>query len=311
MINKDYLYTQIYQPTEAPAILAEGASFLYSLDAEERSAYCINTWCKQNPNISSYQIEEMDEDTIRINGQIISLHSSNALSDILMQTGSSSLYIDVSAMSCRIIAPILKASLGLNMKVYIVYVEPRLYDIPAFKYGFNQDLVDTVEGVKPLPGFAKVIPHSEDAIFIFLLGFEGGRFSYLLQDQQPEYDNVRPIIGIPGYILNYPFESYWGNHYGLMKTRGWQMVKYAEANSIVDAYVELKNIARENSGHDMVIAPIGTKPHAIAAILYAMSHEEKVELLYDNPKRGLHRTSGVKQVQICCVSDLLHATDTL
>ena len=55
----------------------------------------------------------------------------------------------------------------------------------------------------------------------------------------------------------------------------------------------------------MVIAPIGTKPHAIGAILYAIKHMAKVELLYDNPIRSVHRTEGIGRVIVCNVSKLI------
>lgn len=304
MINKDYLYSLKYSVSET-VVLEEGSFFLYAIDEDERSTYCVNNWAKHNPSIPFWNIEEVSDDVIKINDKIISLHSSNTINNFFLQSGYNSVYIDVTAMSCRIIAPLLKASIEMKMKVFVVYVEPNGYDIPAFKCGFNQDLADAVDGVNPLPGFSKILPHNDDPMYIFLLGFEGGRLSYLLQDQQPEDSNVFPIIGVPGYVLDYPFESYWGNHHSLLRTRGWQRVKYAEANSIVDAYMELQTLTKENAVHEFVIAPIGTKPHSIAAILFAMNNRENVELLYDNPKRGLHRTFGVRQIQICCVSEML------
>ena len=57
----------------------------------------------------------------------------------------------------------------------------------------------------------------------------------------------------------------------------------------------------------MYIAPIGTKPHAIGAIVYAIKHPDKVEILYDNPKRTLHRTEGVGRVSICDVTKLFNS----
>ena len=54
----------------------------------------------------------------------------------------------------------------------------------------------------------------------------------------------------------------------------------------------------------MIIAPLGTKPHAIGAILYAIKNDERVELLYDNPYRNVHRTNGVGRVLVCNVSKL-------
>mgnify|MGYP007065263690 FL=1 len=57
----------------------------------------------------------------------------------------------------------------------------------------------------------------------------------------------------------------------------------------------------------MIIAPIGTKPHVIGAILYAIKNPDRVELLYDNPKRTLHRTNGIGRVICCDVTRLYNA----
>ena len=56
-----------------------------------------------------------------------------------------------------------------------------------------------------------------------------------------------------------------------------------------------------------MVAPIGTKPHAIGAIIYAVKHPNEVEILYDNPKRTLHRTIGVGRVSICDVTKLFNS----
>ena len=54
----------------------------------------------------------------------------------------------------------------------------------------------------------------------------------------------------------------------------------------------------------MIVAPIGTKPHAIGAILYAIKNPTKVELLYDNPKRSVQRTEGIGKILVCDISKL-------
>ena len=96
----------------------------------------------------------------------------------------------------------------------------------------------------------------------------------------------------------------WGNRNQLMNTESWQKLKYAEANSIVDIYFMLNRLSYENRNPKMVIAPIGTKPHAIGAILYCIKHPDKVEIVYDNPTRKVHRTDGIGKVLVCNVTKL-------
>ena len=40
------------------------------------------------------------------------------------------------------------------------------------------------------------------------------------------------------------------------------------------------------------VAAIGTKPHSIGAVLQAIAHPERIELVYDHPIRKAGRTEG-------------------
>ena len=51
----------------------------------------------------------------------------------------------------------------------------------------------------------------------------------------------------------------------------------------------------------MIVAPIGTKPHALGAVLYYLDHSRTVEVLYDHPVRKERRTLGTSRV---CLYDL-------
>jgi len=61
----------------------------------------------------------------------------------------------------------------------------------------------------------------------------------------------------------------------------------------------------EKSGKSKIkLAPVGTKPHAIGAMLFAIKHPKDVELVYDNPKRKIVRTDGIGLLVECCVTKL-------
>lgn len=82
-------------------------------------------------------------------------------------------------------------------------------------------------------------------------------------------------------------------------------MKYAMAGSIVDAFQVLDDLRTKNSGVLMKIAPLGTKPHSMAALLFACCYPRDTEIVYDNPVRVKKRTSGVGKVSITCVSELI------
>jgi hypothetical protein len=52
------------------------------------------------------------------------------------------------------------------------------------------------------------------------------------------------------------------------------------------------------------IAPIGTKPHALGAVLFCLSRPRSVELVYDHPIRKLGRTTGASRLLVYDVSSL-------
>ena len=308
MISKDYLYTKIWEDLST-VVLNPGSLYLYANDPEARSEYCARNLTSNNLNTHFVELSIDDQDQLIIvhSGERVSLNSSNAVNAFLASFNPTTIYIEVTGMSCRLAAPLMKYAIENDRDVRVVYSEPHGYLLSEFKKeGMDHDLSETFDGVNPLPGFVVVLPHKEEPIFVTMLGFEGGRLKYLITTQQPTYDKIRPIVGVPGYRIEYPMETYWGNQNSLKTTKAWEHMEYAEANSIVDSYLTLKKISYDNRNPDMVIAPIGTKPHAIGAILFAIKNPFKVELLYDNPKRSLNRADGIGRILVCNVTKLFN-----
>lgn len=313
MINNDYLYTEFCDVNSH--CLEAGALFIYEQDAEDRSVYCKSALKANNPSVEFIGVEEREDDMVDIikdgvQVDSLNMHSALTILTFLRMKNPSCVYLDVTGMSCRVVAPILKVMLEENIEARVVYAEPSEYIIDAFKKeGLFNEYSETVDGIKPLPQFIKVVPFDEesDSVLVSLLGFEGWRFAYVVSDQNLSDDQIRPIVGVPGYKMNYPQISLVGNRNVLIQHNCWNQLDYAEANSIVDIYFKLDDIFNDNHQSNMYIAPIGTKPHAIGAIIYAIKHPNEVEILYDNPKRTLHRTEGVGRVSICNVTKLFNS----
>lgn len=314
MINQDYLFCEDWSNVEAQQ-LPEKAIYLYEQGAEDRSVYCISHLQASNTGCVFASVKELPGDEIEIEIEnsatgksIISLYSPASILAFIQKFAPRVVFLDVTGMCCRVVAPMMKVLLDNNVDLRVVYVEPRDYIVEKFQQeGMNKDLSESIDGVDPLPGFTSFMPMGDDALFVALLGFEGGRFSYLLSEQQPTDDRIRPVLGVPGYKMNYPYEALWGNRNAIESTHCWNYLCYAEANSIVDVYFKLEALYKLNHRPQMIIAPIGTKPHVIGAILYAIKNPDRVELLYDNPKRTLHRTNGIGRVICCDVTRLYNA----
>ena len=304
MINKDYLYTKKWKDLSA-VVLEPNAFYLYAQDPEDRSRHCSSNLSINNVDaiFEEISINDNDQMVISSNNSIVPLSSTDEIGRFFSFYTFRVLYLDVTGMCCRLIAPLMKYAIENNIEIRIVYSEPKEYLLSEFqKEGLYKDLSESIAGVNPLPGFIRIVPFKDEPPFVTLLGFEGGRFSYLVTNKQPSYDKILPVVGIPGYKIYYPFEAFWGNRNALKTTKAYERVVYAEANSIVDSYLTLKKISYDKREPNMIVAPIGTKPHAIGAILYAIKNPDRVELLYDNPKRSLHRTEGVGHILVCNIT---------
>lgn len=313
MINSDYLYTSIYESIESFTPVPDSI-YYYCHSAEDRSYAVKNIFTPNNQTVRFIELKEFDNETIvdvQDNTKYF-LRSSRSILSLLNKYNGKVKYFDVSGMDNRICASLLKNSIESlkdleSEEIRVLYVEPSNYNIKLFKSeGIFNDLSEVIEGISPLPGFAKFYPTpAEETRLVALLGFEGGRFTHILENIQPPDDNIVPIIGVPGFRLEYPHISLAGNSRALLSTDAWRKVKFAAANSFVDAYMVLTKLLNQRPLDTIRLAPLGTKPHAIAAILFAIRHPNNVELIYDNPRRKKRRTEGVGRVTECFVSKLI------
>lgn len=313
MINQDYLYTSIYRNINN-FLIEDGSTYIYGYSPENRSHEVEKLILKYSSQINFIKIEEIKNDFILDHNcnKKFSLRSLSQMIEFLSIHKNKTIYLDVSGLNNRVSAAILKASLNNKESLdfdmlKVVYMEPDRYKIHEFKTeSVFDDLSETIEGINPLPGFATIIPDElENVLFVALLGFEGLRFTHLIENIQPPYEKIIPVIGLPGFRPEYPFVAYWGNRKAFEETNSWRNIKYTSANSIVDAYLLLKKISQKNVNAKIKIAPIGTKPHAIAAMIFAIKNEKNVEIIYDNPIRKKQRTDGVGLIVECSVSKLI------
>ena len=280
--------------------------YVCGTSGEERSEHIV-AWEGACEGVVFARLQRSDRTvaSVSLDGidRLVLLRSSRSIAEFLDAGEYSGFYLDVTGLPHHVWAPLLRGMLGRREPVFCVYVEPGDYqrrEAPTEAAIF--DLSDRIEGIAPLPGFVS-FPRvaEEDPLFVPLLGFEGARFAFMLENVQPKRENVLPIIGVPGFRAEYPFYTYLGNRAKLMETRAWQNVRFAAANCPFAVYNLLCELSEEQSGRRMVLAAIGTKPHAVGAVLFCLQHPQKAELLYDHPVRKATRTSGTSRV---CVYDL-------
>lgn len=209
-------------------------------------------------------------------------------------------YIDISSLPHHVWGPVLRAALGRNAPTYVVYAEPASYKphpSPASPTLF--DLSEELRGLAPIPGFAQLSgpPDEDRTLFVPFLGFEGSRPRHLALGLDP-MPKVIPVIGVPGFRLEYPAFTVSCNRELLDEHAAHSEVRFARASCPFEAYAQLDELRRDYSGYYLYIAPVGTKPHALGALKFSLDHPAICEILYDHPVRKTGRTRGVGLVHV-------------
>ncbi len=222
----------------------------------------------------------------------ISLRDQSALKSVF---GNKNILIDISGFSYHIWAPILKVAFENKIHTRILYSEPESYsphDSPASSTLF--DLSKEYGGLSPLPGFVQLFgpDDNQECLFVALLGFEGNRPRSLLYNFDP-LPKVIPVVGVPGFQIEFPSFTVKCNSELLEESQAYYDIRYAKASCPFDAYRVLEEVRRDNPESYLYIAPVGTKPHGLGAILYSIMNPESTEILFDHPVKKHGRTKGV------------------
>jgi len=273
------------------------SAYVFGLSGEERSAHS-ESWEARAVKVQFVRVsQERDEEfDAEIDNEKCTVHlrSQKELAGFWRKIGKRRAYLDITGLDHKVWAPLIRSALNLGIHLLVVYVEPGDYKFNASpREGDIFDLSARISGISPLPGFASLGEMDEkDVYFIPLLGFEGIRFKHVVEQIQPDDSRILPIIGVPGFRPEYPFFTYDGNRPVIEETSAWSRVRYARANCPFNLFYVLDDIAAAHPWATLKIALIGTKPHAVGAVLYALLGGRSVELIYDHPIRKAERTAG-------------------
>ena len=285
-----------------------GSAYVFGVTSEERSTFAENLITKCS-RVNFIQIQEIDRFSFETNLSSFTrvlVRQRSVLDQFVSAIAGDPIYIDFTGLGHNVWAPLVKVFLEAGRRVRAVYLEPVSYALSTSpRAGEIYDLSERIEGIEPIPLFATLDDSPEErTTFIPLLGFEGTRFSHMIEEIQPPERKTYPVIGVPGFRPEYPFDAYLGNAGPLYRSGSHRSVWYAKSNCPFSLFYVLEDIARTNSGDHLKIGLIGTKPHALGAILFAM-HCSSVEIVYDHVKRKARRTSGAAKCLVYGISDFL------
>lgn len=189
-------------------------------------------------------------------------------------------------------------------KILIAYTEPLKYK----RKGNNKEEFNLTEdflGIKALPGFIRPIDNSKEKVLVALIGFEGNRFSYVFQELTPDLRKTHAITGFPPFRPGWQYFSYSCNKNILEASKAFHNLHRATAFEPFSAYDILNSIKEQYPNGQLSIVPLGTKPHALGAVLFAIQNND-VRLIYDFPLiTNNFRTEGVGQAYIYDITNIL------
>lgn len=255
---------------------------------------------------ATVELTLQDDSVESASGGTASLYEASELEQMI-EDHPGRLGIDITGLDHKVWAPLVATCLRLDRELVAFYAEPDDYTkSPEPLPGAIFDLSEKIRGIEPLPGFARVAPSLDEAgWFAPLLGFEGARLAHVMDQEDVDSRRTYPVIGFPGFRLEYPTYTYLGNREILGSGHIHRRVEYASASNPFEAFHALERILSRTNGARLRIAPIGTKPHALGAVLFAIEKPAAVELIYDHPVRSRGRTRGVRSLHLYEVSDFI------
>lgn len=286
------------------------ALYVYGVRSEDRTHH-LSSWQKTAKNLTPIELVEDGPDAVYCKSnpsEKTSLRDVGELKRLLGTDTTRPLYLDITGLSNHVWPAILKVAQERGFKVQVLYVEPRNYAYSATpRENVFFDLSELIKGIAPIPQFSNLSEPDEDSVSLIpLLGFEGARFRHLLEEVQPRSGGIFPVVGVPGFRAEYPFFAYQGNQLPLKESDAWQDVRLAKANCPFSLFYCLQGI---RSDHDsdwfFKIGLIGTKPHALGAVMFALHHGSSVELVYDHTLRKPNRSAGKSTCLIYPITEFL------
>ena len=162
-------------------------------------------------------------------------------------------------------------------EIFIYYTEPESYRYTEGTFDTYQATVGPLE-VREVPGFPGTPRSSGESNLTVLLGFDGQLATAINEDVAPRETIV--VNGFPSYFQKYKDISLVNNE---RLVSGARRLFYAPADNPFETYNLLDRIRRDAPDVFMTLAPLGTKPMALGACLFAIENED-VRVVYPRPQ---------------------------
>jgi hypothetical protein len=273
---------------------------------DERGSYIRNVIDKSSNDLVieiSYDAENIN---FNIDGTSVPFRDINSTLDSLIGE-TNELLIDTTTVGVAELLYILRWLKKSNRPAHVkmTYVEPGKYpplDETNNEFGRHTfNLSSHSLGYKSLPGFTVTSNSKSKSHLIALLGFERVRLGQLLENDEGAFIGaLTPMFGVPGFKPSYDKHSAFQNIERILE-KG-EKPEFSSANNPFETYSKLQYLRSCYPDTVINIAPIGTKPMAIGACLFALENiGNKVGVMYDHPVKKKGRTEGISRVHLFSV----------
>jgi hypothetical protein len=202
--------------------------------------------------------------------------------------------LDATTLGVVEILLLFRAAAEAEACVGLLYTEPARYLRGRRSALLNRRdflLSDEVRPFTSVPGAATLI--TEQTRAVCFVGFEGERLEQALEQTGVRPHTCNVVFGVPAFQAGWETDSF-ANNIRVVRTRGLEPgnIRFAGAHNPAAAWRTLNEIYGALAiGQRMVVLPLGTKPHAIGAALFACQHS--VGLIFDFPTHSQGRSQQV------------------
>jgi hypothetical protein len=164
-------------------------------------------------------------------------------------------------------------------EIYITYTEPISYSRPVGdRFTFTRGL-DHVGEIPSFNGFTDIEKRN---LLVILLGFEGQRALEILRGVQP--DKTLVINGFPAYRSEFKDVSLVSNISVIREGECLHELQFSSASDPFETYRTIEKLYENwSKTYNFSLAPLGTKPMALGACLFALLNPD-TRVLYAYPQ---------------------------
>lgn len=237
--------------------------------------------------------------SVQVASEIRCIHALSDVHEFITKLGlgdAQSVLIDITYLPAYVWAPVIRHLLQQAVSVRVMFSEPQSYPLWSQCTDAVQDLASrdasdasfyvsqSASKSSPFPTFASISPsyRDEPVPLVVFLGFESWRVANVLDDLEVEPERIIPVIGCPGYKIDYPGFSVSANHHFLLRSDWSTRLRLVSARSPFAVFSLLEKLLPSQGR--LFVAPLGTTPMLLGSILFGIEHPRAV-LVYDHPVR--------------------------